>query len=360
MNTITLYKLLLENKPSLLVASLAYTNGTWYTYTGQEQDEFGGLIYYNARWYDPEVGRFISEDPAAALPTNPLSINRYVYCMNNPLIYVDPTGLWSIGLKIFGFGFSIGDQGMSVSIPFLTIGVNFTDGSMYGFAGLDLSSGIELGVASIGYTAKAGVQVDKHGTYGTASGSVYASALGAVASFGAHYASLDGRVNVGGGFDYNLDLGDLTPEKKPVAHEQDMTLVEPESKLVFDRDNSTLTMYDVDGNQVGQWTAYNNVTNPGESPGKLNGNSYAPNGKHSLGTTIYHSDANDIVSMGGGRIPINISSRSGIAIHSGRGNPAHMTNGCIRTTDMAFGQIAFAMSWYKVKTIEIRGSYTPH
>jgi hypothetical protein len=31
---------------------------------------------------------------------------------------------------------------------------------------------------------------------------------------------------VGGGFDYNLDLGDLTPEKKPVAQEQDMTLVD--------------------------------------------------------------------------------------------------------------------------------------
>jgi RHS repeat-associated protein len=62
------------------------------TYTGQEQDEFGGLIYYNARWYDPEIGRFISEDPAAANPGDPLSINRYIYCRNNPLVYVDPTG----------------------------------------------------------------------------------------------------------------------------------------------------------------------------------------------------------------------------------------------------------------------------
>jgi hypothetical protein len=91
------------------------------------------------------------------------------------------------------------------------------DMSMYGFAGLDLSSGIELGVASIGYTAKAGVQVDKYGTYGTASGGVYASAAGAVASFGAHYASLDGKVNTtvqlrfgGFGVSGRLDMTKMT------------------------------------------------------------------------------------------------------------------------------------------------------
>lgn len=50
-------------------------------------------MYYGARWYDSETGRFISEDPAAATPEDPLSINRYVYCRNNPLIYTDPTGM---------------------------------------------------------------------------------------------------------------------------------------------------------------------------------------------------------------------------------------------------------------------------
>jgi hypothetical protein len=95
---------------------------------------------------------------------------------------------------------------------------------MYGIAGLNLSSGISIGVASIGYNLSAGVRIDKHGTYATASAGVYASAFGAVASFGAHYASLDGRINAG--FDIGYDMGDLTPENKPVALEQDMTLVE--------------------------------------------------------------------------------------------------------------------------------------
>jgi hypothetical protein len=169
-------------------------------------------------------------------------------------------------------------------------------------------------------------------------------------------ASLDGRINTG--FDIGYDMGDLTPENKPVALEQDMTLVEP--IMVFDRDSSTLTMYDDSGNQVGQWKAYNNVTNPSGDPNTPESYSFAPNGKYSLGTTVYHSNANDINSMGGGRVPVSISNRPGIAIHSGRGNAAYLTNGCIRTTDMAFSQIAFTMSWYKVKTIEIKGEYKLH
>ncbi|MCP9494180.1 MAG: hypothetical protein MSG64_06970 [Pyrinomonadaceae bacterium MAG19_C2-C3] len=36
---------------------------TRYTFTGRERDEFTGLYYYRARWYDAMVGRFISEDP---------------------------------------------------------------------------------------------------------------------------------------------------------------------------------------------------------------------------------------------------------------------------------------------------------
>jgi murein DD-endopeptidase MepM/ murein hydrolase activator NlpD len=96
---------------------------------------------------------------------------------------------------------------------------------MYGIAGLNLSSGISIGVASIGYNLSAGVRIDKHGTYATASAGVYASAFGAVASFGAHYASLDGRINTG--FDIGYDMGDLTPAQK-----QDMTLVEVEPDLL--------------------------------------------------------------------------------------------------------------------------------
>jgi RHS repeat-associated protein len=65
-------------------------------FTGKEYDSDTGLYYYNARWYDSELGRFISEDPAAD-PNNP---NLYSYCGNNPLNRIDPSGkfYWYIAL----------------------------------------------------------------------------------------------------------------------------------------------------------------------------------------------------------------------------------------------------------------------
>jgi hypothetical protein len=46
----------------------------------------------NARYYDPELGRFIQPDSVIQDLSNPQSYNRYAYCVNNPLRYNDPTG----------------------------------------------------------------------------------------------------------------------------------------------------------------------------------------------------------------------------------------------------------------------------
>ncbi len=63
-----------------------------YKFTDQEFDAESGLYNYDARMYDPVIGRFISPDSIIPQPFNPQSLNRYSYCLNNPLIYVDPTG----------------------------------------------------------------------------------------------------------------------------------------------------------------------------------------------------------------------------------------------------------------------------
>jgi len=60
-------------------------------FTGQRLDGTG-LYYYNARYYDATIGRFISPDIIVPDPANPQSFNRYSYCLNNPLKYVDPSG----------------------------------------------------------------------------------------------------------------------------------------------------------------------------------------------------------------------------------------------------------------------------
>ena len=68
-------------------------------FTGQYHESIlpggEGLSYYNARWYDAQLGRFLSADTMVPGPHNPQVFNRYSYVNNNPLRYVDPTGHWS-------------------------------------------------------------------------------------------------------------------------------------------------------------------------------------------------------------------------------------------------------------------------
>ncbi|MFC1771321.1 RHS repeat domain-containing protein [Candidatus Margulisiibacteriota bacterium] len=115
-------------------------------FTGKKLDPGTGLYYFNQRYYDPEIGRFLTPDPARQ------SLNAYLYCANNPLHYIDAYGLWGIRLEILGYGFSVGDKGISVSCPIATIGVDFTDGSAYGSVGVNLSSGVYVeDYVSVGY-----------------------------------------------------------------------------------------------------------------------------------------------------------------------------------------------------------------
>lgn len=51
-----------------------------------------GLSFYNARWYDAQLGRFVSADTIVPDLINPQDLNRHSYVRNNPLNYEDPTG----------------------------------------------------------------------------------------------------------------------------------------------------------------------------------------------------------------------------------------------------------------------------
>ena len=61
-------------------------------YTGHEHLSMFGLINMNARLYDPLLGRFLSPDPYVQMPDFTQNFNRYSYCLNNPLVYVDENG----------------------------------------------------------------------------------------------------------------------------------------------------------------------------------------------------------------------------------------------------------------------------
>ena len=68
-------------------------------YTGGIYDKKTGLYYLNARYYNPEDGRFITEDTYRGEFSDPSSLNLYAYCVNNPIAYTDPSGhipVWGI------------------------------------------------------------------------------------------------------------------------------------------------------------------------------------------------------------------------------------------------------------------------
>jgi RHS repeat-associated protein len=65
-------------------------------YTGQEQIDQLGLVHLNGRVYDPIVARMTSADPMIPGYEDPQALNRYAYVLNNPLMYVDPTGHFAV------------------------------------------------------------------------------------------------------------------------------------------------------------------------------------------------------------------------------------------------------------------------
>jgi RHS repeat-associated protein len=93
----------LTNSSGAITESQSYdsfgnrTNTTFsnrYQFTGREYDATTGLQYSRARWYDPQLGRFISEDP---IGFGGGDVNRYVYVGNGTLSKIDPMGLQASG-----------------------------------------------------------------------------------------------------------------------------------------------------------------------------------------------------------------------------------------------------------------------
>jgi len=68
------------------------TTPTSFRFTGQREDATIGLYFYNARYYDPALGRFVSADTVVPKPGDPQDLNRYRYGANNPPSFIDPNG----------------------------------------------------------------------------------------------------------------------------------------------------------------------------------------------------------------------------------------------------------------------------
>jgi RHS repeat-associated protein len=85
------------------------TTSTKYQYTGQFSYESDfGLMFYNARFYDSQLGRFTSADSIIPESQGVQAYDRYAYANNNPLKYTDPTGHFANIFIGMGIGFVAG------------------------------------------------------------------------------------------------------------------------------------------------------------------------------------------------------------------------------------------------------------
>jgi RHS repeat-associated protein len=126
-------------------------SGTDYKYTGKERNNFTGLDYFGARFYDADLGRWLSVDPLAS---NRFYLSTYNYVQNNPIIRIDPDGkidykaIYKGSLQVMGGasaligGISMAAAGAAsegataglsspVSLPAIAVGVSL---SAFGYA----------------------------------------------------------------------------------------------------------------------------------------------------------------------------------------------------------------------------------
>ncbi|HWN08496.1 MAG TPA: Ig-like domain-containing protein [Pyrinomonadaceae bacterium] len=187
----------LTDASGALVEQLAYdsfgnsagSTRTRYGYTGRERDPDTGLLYYRARWQDPQVGRFISEDPIGFLGRD---VNVYGYVSNDPLRMIDPSGLRRrchplVGALLggaFGAGVGAGTGGILGGLAAGTIGAV---GGSFVIPGFGTIGGGAIGI---------GVGVN--------AGAAFGAAIGA-------------GIGIAAGIDYcNTEVCDPAPQAAPI------------------------------------------------------------------------------------------------------------------------------------------------
>ena len=112
-------------------------------YAGHRRNDDVGLDYMQARWYDPESGTFLSLDPLVAIPDDPQTYNPYTYARNNPILFIDPSGM-SISPESSGDTVLEYEQGNGLKIE---VTVENSSGGVW-IAPLDSTPGVGSGSGS--------------------------------------------------------------------------------------------------------------------------------------------------------------------------------------------------------------------
>jgi RHS repeat-associated protein len=152
------------------------TTPTTWRFTGQREDATIGLYYFNARYLDPQLGRFTQADTIVPEPGDPQALNRYSYANNNPVKFTDPSGHCPICVTA-GVGF-LGGVIISAGSQFiggLSQGLSVDQAFHQIDAGKVVAAGLAGGVAGLTFgigTAVLGTGIIATGISGAAAGVV--------------------------------------------------------------------------------------------------------------------------------------------------------------------------------------------
>ena len=122
-------------------------------FTGHIDDAATGLTYMQARYYDPVIGRFLSNDPVAFAPDRPQYFNRYSYALNDPVNKIDPDGEFAQAIVGAIVGAVI-DGGIEAAVQVATTGGISDVGAIGGAAAEGAAIGALTG--GVGNVVKAG------------------------------------------------------------------------------------------------------------------------------------------------------------------------------------------------------------
>ncbi len=118
-----------------------------YRFTGAERDVTTGLYHMGARFYDPTIGRWLSEDPVQDQSFEPATLNFYAYVANNPLVFTDLRGT-TIDSSSTGRGKSA-DERLQDFINALNDLYAYIEALIQG-GHAQLASGVHLGIQLLG------------------------------------------------------------------------------------------------------------------------------------------------------------------------------------------------------------------
>lgn len=117
-------------------------------YTGHVNDPDSGLVYMQARYYDPVVGRFLSPDPARMRSGNVDQFGRFSYVANNPVYFVDPTGRATVAVGISAGASWLAGGGGQAQLTFSYKSWNPSTWRLGGYLAGAGQAGTQLGVGA--------------------------------------------------------------------------------------------------------------------------------------------------------------------------------------------------------------------